>query len=159
MNQIVATVTPELDIRYDKAEMKNALLRLGINEKNYEGKQLLLSPSRYSGKKSKEQLGYAFAGIVDFAAKHLHGGGYTRNEMYAILMDRCNKRPVLNRKTGELERLSVGLSHCGKYETAQVIDEAIGWLASEGCTVESPEEYKARKAELEKLKSNEGDEE
>jgi hypothetical protein len=153
VNQLTATYNGT-SLDFDKSEERDILNRLGVKA----GKQVLISYERYSGRKTKSQLGFFFSGIVDFAANNLHGGGYSKDEMYAILMDRCNKKPVINRKTGEIERLAVGLSKNDKYKTSLVIDEAIRWLASEGCNVESPEERRKRLDELEKLRIDNSEE-
>ena len=145
MNQLTAKILNEnLDLQYDKGAMRDTLLRLGLSERNWQEKEVLLTVSRFSGKKTREQLGYYFGGIVEFAAKNLHGGGYTKEEAYYLIMEHCSKRPVTNKRTGETCLRAMRLSELDKFRTAQLIDEAIIWLASEGCVVETPEEYNLR---------------
>jgi transcriptional regulator with PAS, ATPase and Fis domain len=154
MNQVILKITGEdYSFEFDKQDFSNVCKRLGF-VKNFAGKKVIATIERYSGQKSKQQLGYMFAGIVEFAAKNLHGGGYTKEEAYDLIMDNCTKRIVVNKKTGELRLFPVRLSNCNKFQTAEIIDNAITWLSYEGCMVETPEEYKKRKAELEIMKNN-----
>jgi hypothetical protein len=105
-------------------------------------RRVVVSVKRFSGRKTTAQLGYFFSAIIQRASKEY---GCQPKEMYALLMDACNKKPVVNQKTGEIVYVSFGLSTNDKFETAQTIDRCIQFLAEQGICVETPEEFFERK--------------
>ena len=90
-----------------------------------------------SERKTKEQLGYWFAGIVKGAAKHF---GWEEDQMYEWLISSANKKPVVDKFTGEISYIAFGLSHCDKGELINVIEKAIQALAEQGYIVPMPNE-------------------
>lgn len=106
--------------------------------KTFEGQKIIAAVKPYRGVKTREQLGYYFAAIVDRAAEHF---GYTSEEMHDILKSECNKKPVVNKITGEIIYLPRSTSTHTKEEQMLYIERCIRFLAEQGFVVETPEEY------------------
>ena len=108
---------------------------------------------RFTGRKSMAQLGYLWAGIV---ARFAEQYGCDEAGAYALLMFHCNKKPVVNKKSGEIEYVPYTLSRIDKSEMCEVIDRCIRWAAESGYVIETAEEYLERKriAGIEEWKSN-----
>lgn len=143
MNSIIGTVKNGKVI-YDKGLMQVIIAPL-------EGSRIEITIKKFSGKKTISQLGYIFGGIVGHAAKEY---GCLPQEMYSLLMSECNKKPVVNKKTGEIAYVPFGLSSNDKFETAQVIDRAIRYLAENGICVETPDEYLQRRKIMDELETS-----
>lgn len=117
---------------YDIDEMKQIVSTFPENRK------IQISFELASEQKSRQQLGYWFAGVVKDAANHF---GWDDIDMYEWLITKCNKKPVVDKFTDELSYVSFGLSRCDKGELTVVIEKAIQALAEQGFTVRPPEDY------------------
>ena len=89
-------------------------------------------------KKTRQQLGYYYAGVVKEAADNFSMG---EKEMDLWLRNECNKMEIIVFKTGEIVSVSGGFRDYNTKEMAEYIDRCIVFLAQQGYTVKTPDEY------------------
>jgi len=106
--------------------------------KKYEGAEVMLTLRKHDPDKSMAQRGYYFAAIVRDAAEHF---GWEPEDMHDYLKEECNKKELVNSKTGEIYTVAGSTVPLKKMDMMAFIDRSIRRLAEMGYVVHTPEEY------------------
>ena len=121
--------------------VKNGEVVIPIDIKHND-KRIIVSWEIYTGGKTISQLGYYFAAVVEGAIKNCESfGGWSKEDLHDWLKVECNKKQLLNPKTGEIAFVPSTTATLKKYEYAEFIDRCIKRLAEEGYVVPEPEAY------------------
>lgn len=104
----------------------------------YEGKEVFVTIQRFDSEKTSAQRSFYFASVVQEAAEHF---GWEVEDMHSFLKEECNKKELVNSKTGEVYHVAGSTVPLRKMEMAAFIDRAIRRLAQEGYVVRTPDEY------------------
>ncbi len=140
--------------RIDKVVSGEIILRFEARD---EGKRFLITLEQYSGKNTLAQLGFYWASVVDGATKQCESfRGWTKDELHDWLKGECNKRELVNGRTGEISFIASTTTTLSKYDYAAYIDRCIVRLAMEGYAVELPGEYYDRLGKERESETKEG---
>lgn len=123
-------------VEADKLLVDRRLLELFLA--TYEGKRILATFELYYGKKSPQQLGYFFAGLVSEGARIL---GLSEWEMKEWIKLRCAPVQSVNKATGETIVVGKSIASMEKLEFGRLIDSAYEFLKAYKVPVKTPEEY------------------
>ena len=135
MNQCIVRVSPLGHIPNLEHEIEDLLIKR-------KGKQLLVVFIPYSGEVTAQMRGYYFSGVIDEAIKQCETfRGWSKEDLHDWLKTECNKRELVNQKTGEVTFVVGSTAKMGKWDYAQFIDRCIQRLAEEGHVVRTPDEY------------------
>lgn len=99
--------------------------------------RILITVEGWTGKKTKQQLGYYFAGVVKEAADYF---GWEVWEMHEYLKSECNKKQLVD-KLGEIHEVSGSTAVLNKYDYSLFVDRSIRHLADKGFSAKTPEEH------------------
>jgi hypothetical protein len=100
------------------------------------GKRVCVTIGEISERKTREQMGYLFAGIIETIAKET--GADDRNQIKLWLYKECLQVESVNPFTSEVTYVTGRLSLCNRKETAQFIDRVIRRCADEGIDIPLP---------------------
>jgi hypothetical protein len=104
----------------------------------YDGKKVLATFEQYLGKKTKQQLGYFFAGIVEEGRQKFGISPYLMKEW---LKQECAPIQATNLITGEFKMIGESIAEMDKMRMMAFMDSCIDFLAKYNVKVKSPDEY------------------
>lgn len=92
--------------------------------------------------KSLKQLRYFFGVVCKVLSGHT---GFTKEEIYAYLIDRFNKKEVTDPITGKVKAVGIGVSALTLNEMREFIETVSHWAHRElGCEIPSPDDVTAQ---------------
>lgn len=139
MTQLISTIQDGA-LTLDSDEYRKFILK-------NEGREVLVSFDVFGSRKSREQLGYFFGGIIGT----LEDLGWTKREGEIYLKQHCGEcEQFADPKTGEIKLLLPSIADMNMKELSVFIDACLKHLGEQGIEVPSPEQYWASK----KVKTN-----